>query len=118
MTVRINATVQKLEIAALKAIHDFLRRGPCCAQSWDLISSVDLHAEYSAQGFAQVLLCVVVHVNSKTVGPTKLTISGFSQVLNSLHPNENFCAMVLARLHKEAGRLVIAHKASPKPSTL
>ena len=33
--------------------------------------------------------------------------------LNFLNPNEDFCAMVQARLQKEAGRLVVTHKASP-----
>jgi hypothetical protein len=33
--------------------------------------------------------------------------------LNFLNPNENFCAMVQARLQKEAGRLVVTHKADP-----
>jgi hypothetical protein len=31
--------------------------------------------------------------------------------------SENLCAMVLSRLQKEAGRLVMTHKASPRPST-
>jgi len=31
---------------------------------------------------------------------------------------ENICAMVRLRLQKEAGQLVVAHKVSPKPSTL
>jgi len=35
-----------------------------------------------------------------------------------LNPNEHFCAMVLPRLQKEAGRLVMTHEADPRPQPL
>jgi len=45
------------------------------------------------------------------------SVRGAEKGATLFNTTENICAMVRARLQKEAGRLVQQHKASPKPST-